>query len=63
MYYTNVELGRIEDVSMKEYCKNRVTCRRDMLLKDFDSSSSDPCTVDSLCTCCDVCEVKCASCM
>ena len=32
MYYTNVELGRIEDVSMKEYCKNRVTCRRDMLL-------------------------------
>ena len=61
MYYTNVELGRIEDVSMKEYCKNRVTCRRDMLL---DSSSSDPCTVDSLCTC-DVCEVKCmcASCM
>lgn len=32
LYYTNVDLGQIDD---KKYCE---TCRRAMLLKDFDSS-------------------------
>ena len=43
------------DVAMKEYCKNRDRCRRQMLLKNFDGD------IDSVvqCSCCDVCERKC----
>jgi len=58
LYYTNIELGRIEDDLMKKYCKNKVVCRRDILLKDFDRPPSGH-TVDPLCACCDVCDVKC----
>lgn len=30
-----------------------------MLLKGFDSSPSDPCIINPMCACCDVCGVKC----
>ena len=33
---------------MKEYCRNNVTCKRDMLLKDLASSPSDQLSVCSL---------------
>ena len=29
-------VGQLEDEAMKEYCKNKTTCRRKMLLKEFD---------------------------
>ena len=43
---------------MKSYCKDTETCRRKLLLKDFETPESDDfCTVG--CECCDVCSVKC----
>ena len=58
LYFTNIELGRIENSAMKEYCKNKVTCRREVLLKDFDGANTHN-SSQSMCQCCDVCEVKC----
>lgn len=57
LYYTNVDLGQLEDESIKEYCRNKTTCRREMLLKDFDNLTDS--TTDTLCACCDICELKC----
>ena len=48
---------QIIDDNMKEYCANRDSCRRNMLLKHVDrgfTQDSNP----SLCSC-DVCERKC----
>ena len=60
LYYTNIELGQIGEDAIKEYCRNKTSCRRDLLLKDFDGPSDHECTIiDSLCACCDICEVKC----
>lgn len=42
---------------MKEYCVNRHLCRRQLLLKHFDSS--DESLSIPLCLCCDVCEQTC----
>ena len=44
------------DESMKEYCANKETCRRWMLLKHFDSLLE--CSSNT-CVCCDICERKC----
>ena len=43
---------------MKEYCANKDTCRREMLLKHFDSEFIRESNA-SLCSCCGVCERKC----
>jgi ATP-dependent DNA helicase RecQ len=61
LYYTNTELGQIDDTAMKEYCRDKDTCRRELLLNDFKAPPSD-CGVKSLCLCCDLCETKCPSC-
>ena len=55
LFYTNVDLGQIADASIKEYCRNRTTCRREMLLREFDSPA-DPSvhTVHSACACCEL---------
>ena len=58
LYYTNAAVGQLEDEAMKEYCKNKTTCRRKMLLKEFDCPTDDI-SNNSLCTCCDVCELQC----
>ena len=58
LYYTNQDLGHIEDSGIKEYCRNKCTCRRKVLLKDFD----DPDAFEqglNMCSCCDVCELNC----
>ena len=39
LYFTNTELGQISDKNMKEFCRNQVTCRREMLLKDLDETA------------------------
>ena len=51
LYYTNMDVGQTDDASMKEYCKNKDTCRREL--------THDPAMPTSLCLCCDVCEAKC----
>lgn len=48
------------DESMKDYYKNKDNCRRKLILKHFDQTSTDSdasCT--SLCKCCDICEIVC----
>ena len=59
LYFTNIDLGQIENESIKEYCRNKTSCRRHMLLKDFDDPADHLNTEGSLCRCCDVCELKC----
>ena len=44
------------DESMREYCANKDSCRRQILLKYFDSSFVSS---SNTCVCCDVCERKC----
>ena len=44
------------DDSMKEYCANKEICRRQILLKHFDSTFISSCNT---CACCDICERKC----
>ena len=62
LYCTKADLLHTSD-DMKEYCRNQDTCRRTLLLRDFDMTSSpsavDESSIQSLCSCCDVCEVKC----
>ena len=58
LYFTNVDLGHIDNLAIKEYCRNRVICRRELLLKDFDAADSI-CSCKSMCLCCDVCKSKC----
>ena len=62
LYFTNTDLGQLSDKNMKEFCRNQVTCRREMLLKDFDETAYE--RSSTLCLCCDVCErnCQCASC-
>ena len=43
--------------SMKNYCKNTSTCRRQVLLQEFDTKHIDMSVVKL--GCCDVCNVKC----
>lgn len=46
------------DEQMTEYCSaNKDSCRRERLLKHFDSSPV-PSNIN-MCLCCDVCERKC----
>ncbi len=42
--------------NMKFYCKNKETCRRQLLLKDFDQVDV---SIVSDCFCCDVCATSC----
>lgn len=51
-------VARNIDDNMKEYCSNRDSCRRNMLLKHFDRGFTQDSNA-SLCSCCDVCERKC----
>ena len=51
-------VARNIDENMKEYCANKGSCRRYMLLKHFDSDFQRNSTA-SLCSCCDVCEREC----
>ena len=46
--------------SVKEYAKNKVTCRRKLLSSSFNSSSKK--FVASLHLCCDICQMKCVCC-
>ena len=58
LYYTNTALGQLDDANIKEYCKNKTTCRREMLLRDFDHEDSET-LYSRKCLCCDVCDMKC----
>ena len=58
LYYTNTDLGQIDDEPIKEYCRNKMTCRREMLLKYFDAMECHNFSTNS-CACCDLCQVKC----
>lgn len=50
----------LED-NMKEYCANKDSCRREMLLKHFDSATNLEHTLNVIkCLCCDVCACKCS---
>ena len=51
-------VARNIDDNMKEYCANRDSCRRNMILKHFDRRFTQDSNA-SLCSCCDVCERKC----
>ena len=45
-----------KDSSMVAYCRNNNTCRRDLLLRDFDYTREDGITG---CNCCDLCTMIC----
>ena len=48
--------------SMKEYYKNKATCRRELLLSHFDSNIAELCEENrksSRCLCCDICAATC----
>ena len=51
------------DKDMKTYCKNKESCRRELLMKDFDRDPSGVVTSND-CKCCDLCasRYKCAQC-
>ncbi len=53
-----VDLG-YSDETMREYYKNKVMCRRHLLLKQFEESVSTTTTFEPLCQCCDICELIC----
>ena len=46
------------DEEMKEYCHNKESCRRKLLLSYFSSDVHE--TFTAHCSCCDVCERKCS---
>ena len=45
--------------SMKQYYKNKVKCRRKLLLSPFEDFSSNEDYCETFCKCCDVCESVC----
>ncbi len=57
LYYNgnDFKFDRVE-ISMKEYCKNRDTCRRTLLLRDFDQTGK---LSIGNCKCCDICTSVC----
>ena len=59
LYYAPVNLHPLytED-SMKQYCLNKETCRRKLLLRDFDTLK-EIIMPSPLCTCCDICSLSC----
>lgn len=44
------------NTQMEKYCLNDTTCRRDVLLEDYDHPK---CSILKLCLCCDVCSKQC----
>ena len=58
MLYT-VDLDSVIDQSMKDYYKNRVKCRRQLLLEQFEESDATNSACEPLCQCCDICESVC----
>ena len=59
LYYSKTDLRakHIED-SVKVYCRNTDSCRRELILKDFDDCSPNQ-ESECVCLCCDVCRTKC----
>ena len=59
LYYAQINLHPLytED-KMKQYCLNKDTCRRKVLLRDFDSPENVTPPL-SLCKCCDICAQCC----
>ena len=58
LYTVDLTVEIAED--MKEYYKNKVCCRREILLQQFEGfSESIKNCCDTLCNCCDVCEKIC----
>ena len=51
------------DTEMKTYCKNKESCRRELLMKDLDRDPSGVITANDF-KCCDLCasRCKCAQC-
>ena len=41
LYYTNTDLGQLDDANIKEHCRNKTTCRREFFLRDFDHEDSE----------------------
>ena len=54
LYAVSHSANRFVDSSMKAYLKNKDTCRRAVMLKDFDGSFD----VSNTCSC-DICELMC----
>lgn len=55
LYVVGHPSNRFLDEGMKDYCKNKDRCRRQLLLHDFDGDID----FDSNCSCCDICTLKC----
>ena len=57
---TDLRGQHIED-SVKAYCRNTDSCRRELILRDFDDCAvhSPNEEVECVCLCCDVCRTKC----
>ncbi len=56
LYIPSHASHRFQDEAMKEYCKNKDKCRREILLQDFDGCVN----LGVNCSCCDICERKCS---
>ena len=53
LYFTISDSGQINNSSIKEYCKNKIKCRIEMLLKYFDRAGQTF-SSKSLCAFCDL---------
>lgn len=53
----DLKSSHIEE-SMRNYCQNTSICRRELLLKDFDSSNVNDTCVSVCENCCDICQIK-----
>ena len=58
LYFSKKDLSLpFMEESIKSYCTNKQCCRREILFKDFDHTSSLNKPVD--CKCCDICSILC----
>ena len=55
LYYHTLDFTAHTRKLMKEYCQNSVTCRRELLLRNFDDFNLDELTLDPF-YCCDICD-------
>ncbi len=57
--YNKSSIGLHVSEQMKDYCRNTIKCRREVLFEDFDDTSLYSSHQALMCTCCDLCELKC----
>ena len=58
LFYKPADLAHNVELPMKEYCRNKDICRRQLLLSQFDGTDDSSAPLRD-CMCCDICSHKC----